>query len=1079
MNSLFYKFWSFCFFLSTSLFLVSQQQTLNGIVLTHNEKQPMPFVNLSVPGTTAGATTDMEGKFAITIPIGTQFLVFSFIGYLPDTVDIQNRSFIEVYMKEASQTLNEVVVTALGIKRDKKALGYGVQQVSGDELQVTRDASMINQLAGKVAGLSISATNAGAGSSSRIVLRGSNSFTGDNNALIVVDGVPMENTTISNAEGTWGGKDFGNGISDINPDDIESITVLKGASASALYGSRAANGVILITTKKGDKSQKGVRIQFTQNTTFDRAYIHYDLQNEFGAGRNGKFNPPFIINSDGIPVYNTNSASAFGSWGPRMEGQNIIDWDGNPAQYSPEPYNYRDFFRTGYSVTNAVSAEGNIKKTSIRLSVSDLRTQEIIDKSTFQRTNIGLNTDSKIGSILTISSYIAYAGQKVQNRFGLTDSKENPSRNYIMMPRNISNQSLQNFLIDSLGREQTWYMNWAWQGNPFYAAAYKYSGDERNRLFGNVSAVFTAGENLTAMFRTAPDVSVMDFEQRDPLGARTSSQGGYSESQTKQMLVNSDFLASYKNKITSDIRFSINAGGNAMVQHSEYYSAYTKGGLRIPGLYTIENSVDNPYLRQSPTHKKALNSLYGFGQIEYRDFLFLDVTGRNDWSSTLPKGNNSYFYPSVSLGFVFTDILGLKKHQEDVFSFGKIRASYAQVGNDTRPYQLHPTFFTDTISNVFGPIAYIANQVPPKNLKPEKIKSIELGTELKFFMNRISIDASVYKNNAVNQIVPADISHASGSTTALINAGNIENKGIEVQLTAIPIKTKNFEWEVNVNYTKNKSMVLELTDGLESLQLLEQWNLSIEARPGNPYGDIVGYAILRDAQGNKLVDENGMYLRNSTPQVLGNINPDFSMSLHNSLKYKNFGFSFLIDARIGGEMFAGTNMYGYGYSGNFSGTLEGRDAWYRSEREREEAGISADNWIATGGYQANGVYAPGTIINGQDVSGLPNTTFVNPERYWNQFSSWTNEIHEPFVYDASFVKLREISFSYQLPKSLVSRAKLQSATIAFYGRNVWLMYKNVPNIDPETSHTNGNGQGYELYSYPNKRSVGFSLNIMF
>jgi hypothetical protein len=346
-------------------------------------------------------------------------------------------------------------------------------------------------------------------------------------------------------------------------------------------------------------------------------------------------------------------------------------------------------------------------------------------------------------------------------------------------------------------------------------------------------------------------------------------------------------------------------------------------------------------------------------------------------------------------------------------------------------------------------------------------------------MNRLGLDFTWYKTNSVNQIVSADISQASGSVQALINAGNIENKGLEIQLKALAVEKNAFRWDFTLNFNNNKSMVKELDDRIDNLQLLEHWNLSIEARPGNPYGDIVGYAILRDEQGNKLVDGNGMYIRNEVPQVLGNVNPDFSLSWQNSLRWKGITLSFLIDARIGGEMFAGTNMYGYGYSGNFEETLEGREAWYASEQARMDAGLSPEQWEATGGFLAEGVYTEGTVIDGVDVSGQTNHTFVNPELYWDQFSEWTNEIHEPFVYDASFVKLREMVLTYNLPLDFISKLKMKKASISLYARNLWIIYKAVPNIDPETFYTNGNGQGYELYSYPNKRSFGFSLNVNF
>lgn len=1065
------------FFLALySVTLFSQNIKVSGTVTSSEDQMGLPGATVVVKGSLTGTTTDVDGHYQIELPEGST-LVFSFVGMISQEIQIDQEGVFDVMLTPDYFTLEEYVVTALGIERERKALGYSVQQVSGDDLQGGRDASMINQLSGKVAGLHISATNAGAGSSSRIVLRGNNSFTGDNNALIVVDGVPIDNTTISNAEDEWGGRDYGNGVSDINPDDIENITVLKGASASALYGSRAANGVILITTKKGSRSSKGVGVNFSHSTSIDRPYILYELQNTYGAGRNGRLSPVFIPNEEGIPVYNVTSASAFGSWGAPMQGQQIIDWDGNLTTYSPQPDNYSNFFQNGHTIHNSLALDANVGRTSLRFSAADMRNREIIKNASFERTNLGLNIHSKPVDGVEISSYIAYVHQQVDNRFGLSDSKENPNRNYIMMPRHISNASLENNLMNEQGREQTWYMNWAWQGNPFYFPRYKYNGDTRNRVFGNASVRYTFNEHLNVLVRTAPDFSLSEFQQRDPVGARTSSTGQYSERETEQFLINSDFLINYQRRLTENFAFAFSTGGNAMVQRTRFYNAYTIGGLKEEGVYRIDNSRDTPYAHQTPYHTKAINSLYGLMQLEYGRFIYLDVTGRNDWSSTLPKNQNSYFYPSVSLGFVFSEFMALSSETERIFSFGKIRASYAQVGNDTDPYQLQPTFFVDSISNVFGPIAYISNQVPPLNLKPEKIHSVELGAEFIFFMNRAALDFTWYRNNAKNQILPADISHASGSTTALINAGNIQNQGVELQLKVEPIKTSRFGWDFIVNYTKNTSEVVELTPGLDNLQILQHWNISIEARPGRPYGDIVGYAIMRDDQGNKLVDAQGMYLRNDTPQVLGNVNPDYSLSFFNTLRYGAVSLSFLVDARIGGDIFSGTNLYGYGYSGNFKETLQGREEWYASERERENAGVSHSDWTPTGGMLAGGVYAPGTVIDGEDVSGQQNFSYVNPERYWDQFSSWTNEIHEPFVYDASFVKLREVNLTWSLPRKWTSRAGINHASLTVFGRNLWLIHKNVPNIDPETMHTNSNGQGYELYSYPNKRTMGLSLHV--
>jgi len=1058
------------------LLALGQGKRVTGKVTAEDEPGGIPGATIKIKGSTNGTTTNMDGSFSIYVPSDNDTLLISFIGYETMEVAVGNKNTINVVLKLQLQQLDEIVVTALGIKREKKSIGYSVQEVSGDEMQVTKDPSVINQLAGKVAGLTITSTNAGSGSSSRIVLRGNNSFLGDNNALIVVDGVPIENSTTNDATNTWGGRDYGNGISDINPDDIESVSVLKGASASALYGSRASNGVILITTKKGT-AEKGIGISFTNNTSLDRPYILYELQNTYGGGRNGQFTPTFSINDDDIPVYNINSPSAFGSWGPRMEGQQIIDWNGEPTNYSPQPDNYKNFFRTGYTLSNSLALDKAMKNMAYRFSVSDVRTQEILENSSFQRTNLGLNMDAKLLKDFEIKTYIAYARQKVDNRFGLSDSHDNVSRNYIMMPRHISNNSLQNTLTDDQGNEQTWYQNWAWQTNPYYNIANNYNGDKKDRIFGHASLTWHQNEHFSLLLRTAPDYSLYHFEQHWPVGGLVNSTGSYNENETDRFMINSDFLATYSNLITEELSYTLNAGGNAMYQRTYYYSAYTINGLVVPGEYSIENSMDPPYSHKTPAFEKAINSLYAFAQLDYRHFLFLDVTGRNDWSSTLPNNNNSYFYPSVSLGLAFTDLLHLSSKAEKIFSYGKLRASYAEVGNDTDPYQLMPTFFIDSTSNAYGTIAYISNQVPPLDLKPEQTKSIELGADFRFFMNRLSMDFTWYKTNTINQILAADISHASGSTSALINAGNIENTGIEVRFHANPVKSKKFFWDFTINYTNNNSTVKELTPGLDNLQILEHWNLSIEARPGHPYGDIVGYAIQRDANGNKLVDANGMYIRNETPQVLGNINPDFSVSWLNTVRYHALSLNFLVDARIGGELFAGSNLYGYGYSGNFEETLEGREAWYASEHSRIEAGQTPETWTATGGYLAEGVYDEGTVINEVDMSGRPNTTFVNPEKYWDQFSDWTNEIHEPFVYDASFVKLREMSLTYKLPEKLISKIKLEKASVSLYGRNLWIIYKAVPNIDPETFHTNGNGQEYELYSYPNKRSFGISVSI--
>ncbi|HBS88347.1 MAG: hypothetical protein A2W91_17480 [Bacteroidetes bacterium GWF2_38_335] len=1071
----FFKLIQIVVLISVTGFNLSYSQGVTGKVTSLEDGLPMPGVNILVKGTKIGTVTDIDGKFNIKTSSQNDTLVFSFIGYNNKEIAIKGQTALSVQLAPNVVQLESVVVTALGIKREEKSLGYSVDEVKGDEVNTNKEVSVANSLSGKVAGLQVTATNGSAASSSRVVLRGNNSFN-NNQALIVVDGVPIDNSTVSNSEDEWGGKDFGNGISDINPDDIESISVLKGASASALYGSRASNGVILITTKKG-VAGKGVRIGFSTSSTLDKAYIHTNFQDVYGAGSDGKFETHWKLDSAGVPHYYADQASYYGSWGPKMDGQDIYDWDGKKKKFLPQPDNYKEYFRSGYTINNSVSIDGGSKKISLRGTISDLRNNDIIPGSSVNRTNIGLNTNINLFKRLFIQGYVSYVFQKAENRAALANSLNNPARNYTVMPRHISTQSLKDNIMNADGEEQTWYMVWNWQTNPFWNDTYELSMDKKDRTFGNLSANWKFSEVFNLLVRTAQDYSWHHFENIGAYNGLISSTGSYSYNNIERWQTNTDFLLSYIHKLNDKLNLTYNFGGNALYDKVNSASASTSVGLVDPYVYSIENSIGIP-ARNKTLHEKAVNSLYAFAQVDYKRFLFFDLTGRNDWSSTLPEENNSYFYPSISSGFVFTELLPENSKRKKVFPYGKIRASWAKVGNDTDPYQLDITYYQDS-NDVYGTYGYIVKQIPAKDLKPEELVSREIGTDLRFFTNRIGLDFTYYNTNSFNQIVGVDVSSASGASRALINAGNIRNSGIELQLKTKPIAKDKWNWQLNFIYTKNNSEVIELAEGIDNLQILEHWGLSIEARPGHPYGDIVGYGIQRDGTGKKLVDENGLYLRTDTTVVLGNINADFAFSVKNAVSFKSFTLSFLIDARIGGEMFSGTNMYGNGYSGNFIESLEGREEWYASEEARIAAGIDPDEWEATGGYLAEGVYSEGTVIDGVDVSGQPNETYINPFNYWNQFASWTNEIHEPFVYDASFVKLRELSFSWTLPEKIAAKIKMKNASVSIIGRNLWLIYSKVPNVDPESFHTNGNGQGYELYSFPTRRSIGVSLNFNF
>lgn len=1045
-------------FFHSQLNLNAQQITISGTVVAVDDGSALPGVSIVVKGTTQGTITDLDGKYSIAVSSGKDSLQVSYLGMLTQLIAINNQVVINVKMMADQKNMKEVVVTALGIKREKKALGYAVQEIKGMEMQTARDASFINQLSGKVAGLNITSTTGGPGSSSRIVLRGVTSLSGSNQALIVIDGVPMENNTSNNTT-QWGGRDFGNGLSDINPDDIESVSVLKGANAAALYGSLAANGVIVITTKKGTAS-KGIGVSFNSSTTIELPYIQTKFQNTYGAGRNGKFEGPWTMVS-GIPTYNTTSANAFGSWGPKMEGQTIRDWDGQVRAFNPEPDNYKEYFQTGVTSVNNISLQGGSEKVTYRLSAGNFTTKDIVPNTTLNRTNVTARTAAVISEKISIDVAVTYSNQVADNRLGLANSFSAP-RNYVMMPRNISASSLENYQMDASGKEKTWYTNWNWMTNPYWHRNFELNTDSRDRLIGIVSASYQILPRLRGMFRSNADFNFRKNEEREAYNGISNSMGSFSIGSSTYKQYQSDFLFTYDNKITDDLTYVVNVGGSTLQKRDETTSQRTDGGLAIPYFYNIENSVNRPTVSHQLTESRT-NGLYSFVQFSYKTWLFLDVTARNDWSSTLPKSNRSYFYPSVSSGFVFTEALDWK---QNILSFGKLRASWAQVGRDTDPYR---TNYSYPASGSFNgaPMYQLDPSIPLLNLKPEITSNIEFGTELIFFNNRIGLDVTYYLSNTKNQILPASVSASSGFVNAIINSGEIMNKGIEIQLKTKPIETKNFRWNLDFNFAHNKNEVVALTNGLETYQLFYQWNLTIEARPGHAYGDIVGYGIKRDANGNKFVDENGLYIRDEKPKVLGNYNPKFTGGVQNGFNYKNFSMAFLIDYRVGGDMFSGTNMYASGYSGNLESTLEGREAWYASEADRIAAGVSPENWVATGGYLAEGVTASGAI----------NSVYVNPELYWGQFSEWTNEIHEEFIYDASFVKLREVTIGYQFPSHISDRMHLRGLSVALTARNLWLIYSGVPNIDPESSYSNGNGQGYEIYSWPTRRSIGINIKI--
>lgn len=1041
---------------------LSAQHAVSGTVFSESG-DTLAGATIRVKGSNLGAYANEKGAFSIEGVGYNDTLLVSLLEHEPQVIPIDGRTSIRIRLAPKEVTPGTVVITAFGISREKKALGYGVGEVNVEDMTKAREVNLVESISGKVAGVQISRTSGGPGASSRIVIRGNSSLRGNNQPLFVVDGVPIDNST-NGSGGMWGGVDYGSTISDINPDDIESMTILKGPNAAALYGSRGANGVVVITTKKG-RSGKGIGVTLNSTATMETPVIQRKFQNVYGAGTNGKFE----LNSEGIPFFNTSLEAD--SWGPRMEGQEYIDWDGQLRTYSPQPDNYKDFFQTGYTFTNSFSLDGGDDNSTFRLSYTNLTNRGTVPNSTFARNSVNFRTTRNFGDRITADAKVNYVRQDARNRLNGSDGR-GVARNFHFMPRNISNASLADYK-DEAGNEKIWFTPWAWQSNPYWVANENLNEDHRDRVIGVGSVSYQINEWMSLTARTGIDYWNERRNSRTGTGAFANAPGDYNETWLQTREQNSDFLLNAGKSLNENWDLSGNLGGNLMFRRYEWIQSRVDR-LSIPHFYDIDFGQQQAIV-DNTVAEKQINSLYGSAQIAYQGFLYLDITARNDWSSTLPVGNNSYFYPSASLSYVFSEKMEL---ENSFFTFGKLRGSWAAVGADDDPYLTTRTFVS--VDPDYNGLPRMTTQSvrPNPDLKPEITTSLEIGTDLRFFKNRLGVDFTFYRAVTKNQIVDADVSPASGYSKAIINAGEIQNQGLELMVTGTPVKTKDFTWNSTLTWTRNRSRVNSLDLGLETFQLAFHWNSTVEARPGEPYGQIVVETIAKDDQGNRLVGADGQYLKGGR-EAVGNFNPDWLMGFRNDLNYKGFSLSFLIDMRWGGEIYSATNMYGSGYSGVFEETLEGREAWYASEADREAANMAPENWEATGGFLAEGVYAPGTVIDGQDVSGQPNQTYMNPEVYWDQFSRWGDELHEPHVYDASFIKLREVQLTYRIPGSSVEKLRMTGVTVGIVGRNLWLIHKKVPNIDPESGYNNGNGQGIEYGTFPWARSLGVNLKVGF
>lgn len=1000
------------------------------------------------------AVSDEHGIFHFKkIPGGKYDLNLSSVGYLTNTYKgaATNQNALLISLKPNRAELNEVVVTALGIKRAEKSLGFAAQTVSENAVKDAKTNNWVNSLSGKVAGLNIQGTGAGPMSSSRITLRGENSLNLDNNqALIVMDGVPISNKiTGTGYNGNLSADvtvDFGNDITDINPDDIESITVLKGPGATALYGSRAAGGALIITTKSGSRKDKGLGITFNTNNSIDRVNRWPDYQYEYGEGRTSAYYS-YGNSADGV---NTSMAVSAGrAWGPKFKGQSYFQYNPNTKDNLPTErtlwHPYKDyitgFFQTGFTTSNSLAIDGGNDNGSARLSISQLKNTWIIPNTGYERLSAALSVNQKVTDRLKISGKATYTRKTSGNL---------PSAGY-------NNQTYMYFMaigtapsIDHRWFKPYWLPGLAGvqQKNPFnpgpdnpYIDIYEdLNKMSKNGLVGNVSATYSFSKKLDLLLRTGVDMAYEFHSLQRPYSITKFPKGMYREINIFNIETNSDFLLSYKDQLNSNIHFSVSGGGNAMHQQYDFTGLYADQ-LAQPGVYQISNSLNQAVSDPQKT-RKSINSLYASTQWSYKERVFLDVTGRNDWSSTLPYANCSFFYPSVSTSFLLSDMFRLPQ----AVNFAKLRLSWAQVGNDTRPYQTSK-YYNSIYGNNFTNPTTLYNP----NLKPEIISSYEAGLDLRTFQNRANIDLAVYENRSRNQILAIPLDQTSGYTSALVNAGLIVSRGVEVQLKLVPVISKNFKWTSTLNWSLNRSYVKQLTAGLTNQVIYADGSdVTIEARVGGRMGDMYGKGFQRSPEGKVIYTAAGLPVDlDPTTKKWGNAFADWKAGWMNEFVYKNIRFSILWDYSKGGRMYSQTN-YKNNALGKTKITLAGR-----------EEGVLGDGVVK----DASGKY-------------VPNTTRAAASAYYE--AVYSNSNAEMNIFDATYLKLREARLEFSLPKTFLSRLSIKQASVALYGRDLFNITR-FPGFDPEGGNLNSGTltPGVELMQFPSTRTMGINLTFKF
>lgn len=1004
-------------------------------------------VTVRVKGTSTGTVTDIDGRFSLPAKAG-DVLLFSYVGYATKEVKVTGNT-LNVMMTTDAVNLSDVVVTALGIKRERKALGYGVSEIKGEELTKAKETNVINSLAGKVAGLIVQNTAGGASGTTRVLLRGNTEITGDNQPLYVIDGVPLDNTNFGSVS-TEGGFDLGDGISAINPDDIENMTVLKGPAASALYGSRASHGVILITTKRADRERFSV--EYNGSFTIDSQLAKWnDTQDVYGQGNDGQYS-------------HTATSQTNMSWGPKGDDNSVLYFDGVERPFRIYPNNTSGFFRTGVTAQNTAIISANSGATGMRFSVTDMRNKDILPNTHMSRDNFNLRVNTSLSKV-DFDFTANYTSEDVKNRPALGDSQSNIGKNLMTLANSYNQEWLKKYQ-DEKGEYSKWNGIDQYNKNPYWDL-YKNSNKSKKDIFRFAAkAIWNVDKHFKVQGTIGTDMNKMNFENYIARTTPGTAAGMLEKQIFDNSTVNAEILGLYNNS-WGEFDFNGTVGGN-IYRVSNKTTVLLGTNQQNDDLIAIMNYQDQNI--QENLYKKQINSIYGNASLGYKHTYYIEGTLRGDKSSTLPASNNTYVYPSVSGSFIFSELLNNKS----IINYGKIRASWAKVGSDTDPYQLALNYTSGKYSYTGYTIGMINNTTQPnKDLKPTMTNSFELGLEMKLFNNRLGIDFTYYNQNSKDQIIGLASSSASGYAYHLVNAGLIQNRGIEVAVNGRAVQAGDFAWDLGVNFSKNSNKVKELTDGMDYFELEKAtWcNVSVGAEVGKNFGSIVGPGFKHNDAGQVVINANtGLPELDTELRTLGNSSWDWTGGFYSTFTYKNWRLAAAFDVKVGADIYSMSMRSAY-ETGKAVQTLEGREEWYASEEARKAAGMSLAEWRDAG--NCDGYVVDGVIANG-DGTYRQNDIKINPEDYW--FSASRNA-PGMFVYDNSYVKCREITLGYTFPQSMLGKF-ISGLSISFVARNPFILWKNIPNIDPDSGY-NTSGMGLEYGSLPSRKSYGINVNLKF